>query len=150
MARIGGDFSQEDLLRALVPESQLRFASAEEVPKHLVVMLGGPALLDQVPLPGHPGIEIRVRVFPPPYLTALPIAAKHEVGVAVAVNVINRPARLHRQTTRVDHITLPPSWPAPVPHQRGRGLAATNHKVISAVLVQVGYQRAGLLCRSPR
>src|SRR5579883_2721193 len=102
MSRVSGNFRQKNLLCALVPKSQLRPACAEKIAKNLVVMLRCAAFLDDVPFPGNFRVEMRIWIFPPPNLVALPIAPKHQVRVTVAIHVEYRAARLDSQNICLD------------------------------------------------
>ena len=145
MTRIGRDIGEENRFCALIPEGELWFAHAFEIAERLVVVLRRAVFFNHVAFPGCFRIEFRIRVFPPPDFLALPVPAENKVRVAVAVDVVNRAAGFDRQKIFFDHITLPTVVRAPVPDQRGRDLAETEHEIIHPVLVQIGDQGAGLL-----
>jgi hypothetical protein len=66
VTRIFRDVREEYGLRLLIPEGELRLACSLEVGKDLIVVLVGAPILDQMTLPGHGGIEVRIGIFPPP------------------------------------------------------------------------------------
>ena len=88
---------------------------------------------------------MRIGVFPPPDFRALPVAAEHKVRIAIAVDVVNRAPSLDGEKILFDDVAVPAFGPAPVPDERGRDLAETEHEIIHAVPVQIGDERAGLL-----
>ena len=149
-ARVLRDLSQEKLLGPLVPEGELGLAGAEEISEHLVVVLRLAALLDEMPFPGHLGIKIGGRVFPPPDFVTLPIASKDNVEVAITVNVTNGAASLDGKVVLFDHVWVPAGSRAPVPHQGRRLLAEAKDEIVAAVTVEIGHHGAGLLGRASR
>src|SRR5207248_9090327 len=113
----------------------------------LVMVLGCAAIFDDVALPGNGRLEIRVRVFPPPDLFALPIAAEDQVGIAIAIDVIKCAAGFDGEKIFFNDVAVPAGGVPAIPN-KGRGFfAEAEHKVIGAVLVEVGYESAGLLGR---
>src|ERR1700685_3482912 len=147
MARVVRNFGKKYFLCALVPECQLRFARAKKIAEHLVMVLRCAAFFDDVPLPWNFWIELWIRIFPPPDLAALPVAAEHKVWIAVAIHVKNRASRFDGQKIRLNDIPFPIRSRPPVPDQRGSSLPETEHKIIRSVPVQIGDQRTGLLRR---
>ncbi len=145
LPRIGRDVGDEERSGILVPVGQLRFARAFEVGHALVVVLGGAALLDGVALPGHVGLPILPRIPPPPDLVALPVAAEDEVRISVAVDVVDRSARLNRKVVLLDHVTIPAGLRPAIPHQGRPLLAKGEHEVVQSVLVEVRHHRRRLL-----
>ena len=130
---------------ALVPEDQLRLSVAVEVADDLVVVLVRAALLDHVPFPGDVRIEARIRIFPPPNLGALPVAAENDVEVAIAIDVIGRAARFDSEQLRLDHVALPACRTTPVPNQRRGLLTEADDEVLNAILIEIGDEIARLL-----
>jgi hypothetical protein len=63
----------------LVPKRNLRFAGTEEITHSLIMMLSRASLFNQPSFPRLIGPKIRVWIFPPPDLVALPISTENEV-----------------------------------------------------------------------
>ena len=97
LMRIAGNFRQKNLLGPLIPKSELRTTSAEEIAENLVVMLRCAASLDDVAFPRDFWIEIRIWILPPPDLMTLPISAKNDVEIAVTVDIVDGASRLDCQ-----------------------------------------------------
>src|SRR5439155_14945382 len=136
--------------RPLVPEYKLRLACALEVAEDLVVMLMGTPSFDRVAFPGDVGIVAPARIAPPPELIALVVGPENDIGVAVAIDVIDCPARFDGQIVLLDHVSAPPPGVLPIPDQRWRLLPEAEDKVVDAILVQVGNDGPGLLLRLAR
>ena len=145
VARVSRNVREGNCFCALVPESELGSARVFEITECLIVVLRRAALFDQMPFPGDHRREIRIGVFPPPDFRALPVAAEHKVRIAIAVDVVNRSSSLDGEKILVDDVAVPAFVRAPVPDERGRDLAETEHEIIHAVPVQIGDERAGLL-----
>ncbi len=113
-------------------------------------MLMGTASFDRVTFPGDVWIVVAARIAPPPELIALVVGAENDVGVAVAINVINRSARFDGQKLFLDHASAPPRGVSPIPDQRRRFLPEAEDEVVDAISVQVGDDGSGLLFRLAR
>ena len=59
------------------------------------MMLIRATLLDDVALPGDVWIKVGVWILPPPEFVALKVPAKHNVEIAVAVDIVSRAACLN-------------------------------------------------------
>ena len=129
MSRIGRDIGEENRFCILIPERQLRLAGAFEIAEDLIMMLVGSAGLDQVTLPGNFGVEIRVRILPPPQFVPLPVIAEDDVEIAVAVYVINGAAGLERQELVLDHVPVPAFRSVAKPDERRRDDAKAHHEI---------------------
>ena len=116
----------------------------------LVMVLRLAALLNNAPFPRNVRVELRIRVLPPPHFVALPVPAKDQVEVAVAVDVIRHTARLNRQIIFIEHVAIPACCGAPIPHQRRRHLAEADHEIVDAVFIEISHHRTGLLSRRTR
>ncbi len=68
---------------------------AIEVAKDQVMVLGCPRVLDHMPFPRDIGVVVRVRILPPPYFVAFPIASRHDVEIPVSIHVIERGSGLN-------------------------------------------------------
>src|SRR5207245_9704827 len=96
-----------------------------EVSEDLVVVLMGAAPLDGVPFPGDVRIVVPARIAPPPDLIALVVCPKDDVGVAVAVDVVNRSAGFDGEKFFLNDVAAPTAGIAPIPDQRWRPLPET-------------------------
>ena len=123
----------------------MRFAGTFEVGDALVVVLGGAADLDGVPLPGHVGLPVLARIPPPPDLVALPVAAEDQVRISVAVDVADGAARFNGKEVFLDHVTVPSGLGPAIPHQGRPLLAEGEHEAVPSVLGEVRHDRGGLL-----
>src|SRR6266849_10595414 len=85
------------------------------------------------------------RIFPPPNLVALVIAAEDEVQIAIAVDVENRAARFDGEKIFFDDVAVPTLRRAAIPDQRGRLLPETEHEIVHPIAVKIGNDGAGLL-----
>src|SRR6266496_1091584 len=92
VARVNGNVRDEKGFGALIPEDKLRLAGLLEIAEDLVVVLRLAGVFDHVPFPRDAWIKLWRRIFPPPNLVALPVSAKHDVEVSVAINIIGRTA----------------------------------------------------------
>src|SRR5713226_6696668 len=109
------------------------------------MMLIRAALLDDVALPRDVWIKVRVWILPPPEFVALRVPAKHNVEIAVTVDIVSRAACLDGEEIGIDHVPRPAVAHTPEPHQRWPFDAIADDESGSGSLVEVGYQQACLL-----
>src|SRR5207342_1300655 len=105
---------------------------------------------DQMTAPWDRGIKVRRRIFPPPDLTALPIAAEHEIEIPIPVDVEGGAAGFDRQKRRLDDDPCPRRARPAIPDQSGRDLTKADDEVGDAVPIEIGDECAGLLGRGAR
>src|SRR5689334_2549186 len=145
VARVSRDIRDEKRFRALVPKDELRCAGVLEIAEHLVVVLRFSAFLDHMPLPRDVRIEIRIRIFPPPKLVTLPVAAENDVEIAIPVNVIGRAPGFNGEKLLFQNVTVPALARASIPDKRWRDLAEADDKIFDAVRVEVSNEIPRLL-----
>jgi hypothetical protein len=145
IARVGRNFGEENLLSALVPKCELRFASSEKIAEDLIVVLGSTTFFYCVAFLGNCGIEFWIRTFPPPDFIALPITAEGEVEIAVAINVKNGSACFDCEKVGFNDQAGPSCGARPIPDERRGDCAEAENEIVSSVFVEIGNDCASLL-----
>lgn len=74
-------------------------------------------------------------IAPPPNVSPLPIGAEDQIGMPVAVDIGDRPARLDREIILVDHIAIPTGGRAAIPNQGRRLLPERKHKIVPPIAI---------------
>ncbi len=118
----------------------------ENVAQHDVMMLGLARLLDDVTLPG--AVEIRMGIFPPPHLVACVVTPRHQIEIAVAIDVEENPTGLDVERAGIDDALLPALRSVLHPDCRVDSPAVGDQEIDTAILIDVAHDAGGLLIGS--
>ena len=115
------------------------------------MVFGPTGIFDEMARPGAIRGEIRRRIFPPPDCIAFRIPPHHQIKITIAIDVMFCATGFDLHDGRFNHIALPAVGIAPKPNERRAwGGAATNHKIVEAILVNIENQASRLFFATTR
>src|SRR5882757_8339676 len=86
--------------------------------------------------------------FPTTKLHTLPVAAKDDVQISVAIDVVSHAASFDWKVIFLDRVGFPAGSSPAIPNEGGSLLAEADDKIFDSVAIKIAHQRARLFSRT--